>query len=395
MPMKKILFPVSLMALATAAFVSCGSHESTPDDAVRSTFNNLLTGNYGDVARMLYTDSALAMSDADTAAFADAMRASLDGLSYQTFDIDTVIADDSTGVGAFRLTLLLADNTTVATDGKLRKDHTGAWKLDVAKTDTFTRALVPVKDIAKGVDIIPHMRHAYAKVQAPKGDDVSLLTMARYSLRGYWEPLDTAAYIKNLRLAAEKGNPEAMYAMSLAYSNGTGVAVDYMTSEEWCDKAAAKGHMKAKDDMLWNMLSGSRTQKRDPAKAFELAQKELAAGNPYAKFFLAYCYSNGKGTKRDKAKALKMYEELALAGDGLAAYNLGVNAERTNKAEAFKWYKMGADANDAQCIRTIGMMYERGYGVPADKKKAAEIYRRWLTEFGDSAAVWFVKDTQP
>jgi hypothetical protein len=45
-----------------------------------------------------------------------------------------------------------------------------------------------------------------------------------------------------------------------------------------------------------------------------------------------------------------------------------------NLMEAFNFFELGANAGNADAINNLGRMYERGWGTPANWKKAAELY---------------------
>ncbi len=143
------------------------------------------------------------------------------------------------------------------------------------------------------------------------------------------------------------------------------------------------------------MLEGSGKYgiERNAAKAFELAGEQYAKGNPFSGFFLAYCYSNGKGTARDKDKALEMYRQLAEQGETLAMYNLAVNAERRrNFKEAQEWYEKGAELNDLSCLNMAAYRPLRGVdGIPLDKEKARKFFIKMI-ELGDSSAIWSLEN---
>ena len=93
-------------------------------------------------------------------------------------------------------------------------------------------------------------------------------------------------------------------------------------------------------------------------------------------------YERGVGVPaRDPAKAAEWYAKAAAGGDLNAQDNLGVLYERgegvpKDLAMALRWYSAAAAKNHPSAQNNVGVMLERGNGVPADVVKAAAWYRR-------------------
>ena len=105
-------------------------------------------------------------------------------------------------------------------------------------------------------------------------------------------------------------------------------------------------------------------------KAFLLALV-LAAG--LASAAVAGPYEDGVEAyfKGDYATAMRLWRPLADQGDDNAQYNLGVMYERgqgvpQDYAQAVSWYRKAADQGHALAQSILGRMYENGRGVPQD-----------------------------
>ncbi len=77
----------------------------------------------------------------------------------------------------------------------------------------------------------------------------------------------------------------------------------------------------------------------------------------------------------DYEKAFKEQQYLAEAGDARAQYDLGVMYDRgdgvpQSDEEALKWYKMAAKQGEARAQYNLGLMYANGQGVPQDYVEA-------------------------
>lgn len=81
----------------------------------------------------------------------------------------------------------------------------------------------------------------------------------------------------------------------------------------------------------------------------------------------------------------------AEAGDSNAMFQLGViydggNVIPADKKEAAKWYLKSAQAGNAEAQNSVGSMYQAGDGFEKDLKKAAEWYKK-AADQGHAAAI--------
>ncbi len=82
----------------------------------------------------------------------------------------------------------------------------------------------------------------------------------------------------------------------------------------------------------------------------------------------------------DFANALRECKPLAEQGDADAQNNLGVMYDKgigvpQNHKTAVKWYRLAAEQGDARAQYNLGVMYDNGKGVPQDDKTAV----KWWT----------------
>lgn len=71
---------------------------------------------------------------------------------------------------------------------------------------------------------------------------------------------------------ARTGRPEALYNLGLAYSNGQGVAQDYVTAHKWFNLAAMRGISEAKS---WRNRIAQEMTAGQIAEAQKLAREWL------------------------------------------------------------------------------------------------------------------------
>ncbi len=83
----------------------------------------------------------------------------------------------------------------------------------------------------------------------------------------------------------------------------------------------------------------------------------------------------------DYATALREFKPLAEQGDAFAQFRLGVMYEKgqgvpQDYAEAVKWYRKAAEQGHTDAQNNLFVMYAEGQGVPQDYAEAVKWYRK-------------------
>jgi TPR repeat protein len=83
----------------------------------------------------------------------------------------------------------------------------------------------------------------------------------------------------------------------------------------------------------------------------------------------------------DYATAMREWEPLAVRGDEIAQYNMGVLYDSglgvpVDKSRARVWYRKSADQGFAQAQNNLGRMFYMGDAVPPDYARAATYFRK-------------------
>ncbi len=127
--------------------------------------------------------------------------------------------------------------------------------------------------------------------------------------------------------------------------------------------------------------NGNGTQ-QNYQKARECYQKAADAGDAEGEFNLGIMEYLGHGTPQNNLNALVHIQTAADAGLAAAQaqlgymYQSGQGMAEADPVQAVSWFEKAAEQNNITAIRNLASMYERGEGVPADKKKAVELYTR-------------------
>lgn len=192
---------------------------------------------------------------------------------------------------------------------------------------------------------------------------------------------ERAALEAKFRPAAEQGDVEAQFLLAKLYKGYStfGDRIERKTEAlRWFRKAAEQGHVKAQ---YWTGLYyryGLEVVPIDNAESDIWFTKAAAQGDTGAMMKLG------------------RYHEAAELGDAHAQYQLGVQSEDEDPAEAMNWYLKafnnvtgdeGWGSTPGNAAYAIAKMYKEGRGVPkSDKTAVVWLFR--AAEKGDSEAPW-------
>ena len=103
--------------------------------------------------------------------------------------------------------------------------------------------------------------------------------------------------------------------------------------------------------------------------------------------------------RKDYKTAHRIFLKLAEQGDASAQLNLGVMYDKgqgvpLDYKEAVKWYRLSAEQEHAPAQYNLGLMYKNGEGVPDDIKEAVKWFRL-SAEQGNVKAQEMAKNLKP
>ncbi|WP_251152049.1 tetratricopeptide repeat protein [Cellulosimicrobium sp. Marseille-Q4280] len=177
--------------------------------------------------------------------------------------------------------------------------------------ERYFRELYPADDVAARVDRLV--------ADDPDGAAHVLRGWMRYN--GYGYAKDAAASVRDHEVAAERGNPDALFELSVLTATGQGVAADPARSRDLLERAAAAGHPRA----LYNVAAQHATgdgRPRDPERALALYVQAGERGNGRALFTAGIMTLTGDGTLPDPGRAaalLQQAQDLGFDVPGAAA----------------------------------------------------------------------------
>lgn len=193
--------------------------------------------------------------------------------------------------------------------------------------------------------------------------------------------------------AADKGHAIAQYNVFQFYRNGIGCTADQQKAVKYLTEAAKDGQT----DAIYYYADALRTGDyeptiaKNPVKALEYLKKAADKCDPDCANACCQMYEKGEGCPDNKpnyAEALK-YGKIAAPKRRNAANRVGLYYHKgeivtRDYKEAFKYFKMAADADLPVAISNVGNYYAWGYGVDKDLNKAVEYYVDALKKGYDS-----------
>lgn len=250
----------------------------------------------------------------------------------------------------------------------------------------YTPALVALGDIyASGIGAIVNYSKAeeYFMKAADLNSDEAVNRLAlMYLLEDGIDSGDETENAKKTALlikkVADKGNPQALYILSMMYENGYHVEKDSKKSMELLNRAADKGHPEALFSLGYLYLMGHNVD-QDNNKGIELMKKAAMAGYGDASNNVGMAYLKGEIVEQNYEEAQKWLEQAVGQGSILAAYNIGLIYEKglgvkIDFEKARKLFAIAADIGYTPAMIKMAEFYEQGLGVKVDHNNA----RSWL-----------------
>jgi TPR repeat protein len=135
-----------------------------------------------------------------------------------------------------------------------------------------------------------------------------------------------------------------------------------------------------------------RGTKNDYTVAYKMFSAAAAAGISYAKYEIGNCLFNGLGTVRNREQAYSHYLSAFRDGENnpKAAFMLGLcclkgHGTELNEADAYEWFRKGAELGSRGAVYMKGECLFFGVGTEENKAAAVECYRRAISYEYDTA----------
>ncbi|MGN0954237.1 tetratricopeptide repeat protein [Dialister sp.] len=180
----------------------------------------------------------------------------------------------------------------------------------------------------------------------------------------------------HLRLAAQRGDEEALMGLGSSYFRGTGTEVNLEKAEQCFQKAWAAGNTMA-GTMLGILYVYGYGSPDDEVKGTSYLKQAAMEGDSDAFRELAVCLLHGRGVAQDVDQGLQMLENLAEGKDPMAFTVLGNwYVEQRDPEKALENYKKAADLGEPKAEYALAHFYLAGTVVPRNLRKAQELLQR-------------------
>ena len=212
------------------------------------------------------------------------------------------------------------------------------------------------------------MQEALKRVKENPNDAPAMTLLGEIYREGLATPRDLKVAASWYRLAAERGDRQAQFAMAIAHLGGAGVEKSPAIARQWFEKAAANGHAGALYNLGVMELEAEVQNARQAAAFFEKAAER---GDPDAAYGLAILLREGTGVEKDRARSLTLLRKAAdekhvaaMVEYGIALFN-GDGATR-DEAEAARLFARAAAQHSAVAQNRLARLYASGRGVKAN-----------------------------
>lgn len=237
-----------------------------------------------------------------------------------------------------------------------------------------------------GTGVMKDYKQAWdlAQKAAKQNNAGAYYILAEMCKEGMFVKKSDAAYLQNLRKAAELGDDDAQVELATMYMYGNDKPYVAQNTREALNlyyKAAEQNNGEALLQigcMTRDGLDGYIN--RDPQKGYEYIKAAAQTGLPRAWFEYGYINLKGWGCEPNVNEAARYISAAAerevpnaykLMGD-LYLYGLGVEA---SDSDAASWYQKAVDSGYGNAYSQLAWHYLSGRGVPQNEVKAYQLYK--------------------
>lgn len=215
---------------------------------------------------------------------------------------------------------------------------------------------------------------ASKRVAADPTDGAAMTLIGELYANGFGVRQDWAKAGDWYRLAVQRGDPHAAFALGMMTLDGRGVAKDAAAGRRLLESAAD-----AVPDAAYNLallLLEARRPESD-RRAADLMRRAADAGEVDAQYALAVLYRQGKGVTRDPVEGAIWMARAAAARNAAAEVEYGImlfNGEGVirNETGAAAFFLRAAEKGNPVAQNRLARLHAAGRGVPRDLVEAAK-----------------------
>jgi TPR repeat protein len=227
---------------------------------------------------------------------------------------------------------------------------------------------------------------ATKRLEADPGDTAAMTLLGELYVEGLGARQDWGKAADWFRLASQRGDPQAAYALAMLMLDGKGVAKNPAEARRLLERSADAVPQAATS--LGLMLLADQKPESD-RRAVELLRRAAQAKDPEALYALAVLTRQGRGVARDLPEAARWMAEAAAERNVAAQVEYAImlfNGEGVAKDEAAaaKMFTRAAVRGNAVAQNRLARLAAAGRGMPKNMVEAAKWYelsrRQGLTD---------------
>ncbi len=209
-----------------------------------------------------------------------------------------------------------------------------------------------------------------------KKDPKAMTLLGELYAGGLGVPQNDAKAAEWYKLAADRGDREAMFALAMFRLQGRAGPRDRDAGAKWLAAAAKLGHPLAAYDLALLYIEG-QVFPQDFTRAAELLRIAAQAGNPQAQYALGTLYKEGRGVAKDMKEATRLWGLAALADNSAAQVEYGIalfNGDGVPKNEpaAAIMFRLAALHGNPVAQDRLARMLAEGRGAPKNPVEATK-----------------------
>ena len=218
----------------------------------------------------------------------------------------------------------------------------------------------------------------WLKKSVDSGNDsvIAIRNLATCYRCGTGTPKDPSKAVPLFYQAADAGDIKAIITMGELFRNGEGVDKNFKEALRYFQRAANEGNAKAMNYIALIYDYGGYGVTQDGQQAFQWYKKSAEAGYPNGMSNLSLCYLWGNGVHKKLSLAEHWMKKAAEAGAyyGMLQYANWLASENKRHSKLAAMYEQVANAGYGEAAYKLSMMYLNGWGVAQSDRN----YEYWL-----------------
>lgn len=217
-------------------------------------------------------------------------------------------------------------------------------------------------------------REATRRIEADPNDAAAMTLIGELYANGFGVRQDWAKAADWYRLASQRGDPQASYALAMQMLDGRGVQKDPAGGRRLLATAADKVPAAA---YAMGLLLLEDNKPESDRRAAALLRSAADASEPEAQYAMALLYRQGRGVEKDPSEMLLWMARAAANRSAAAQVDYGImlfngDVVPKNEAAAARFFQRAAERGNAVAQNRLARLYASGRGVAKNLVEAGK-----------------------